>query len=286
MKTVAFVTCSTKPALAPDDLLAAQQLASSGVHVVAQPWDASADWTRFDLVVLRSCWNYHLHPEAFSTWIEQCYQQQVPLCNDATLVKWNMHKSYLHELQMKGVAVPPTAWLNKGVSISLTALMDRHDWSEVVVKPAVSATAFQTMRVKRTDAENHQGEFDRLLADRDVLVQQFMPEVQTSGEWSLLFFDKKFSHAVLKRPKANDFRVQNDFGGTFQKSEPPSFAISQASNLLELVDAPLLYARVDGIVSNNQFLLMELELIEPVLFLNEDGQAPARFAEAIRARLS
>lgn len=286
MKSVAFVTCSTKPALAPDDSLAVQQLSNSGVHVVAQPWDAPADWTRFDLVVLRSCWNYHLHPEAFSTWIEQCHQKQVPLCNDATVVKWNMHKSYLHELQMKGVDVPPTTWLNKGVSISLTALMDRHDWSEVVVKPAVSATAFQTMRVKRTDAENHQGEFDRLLADRDVLVQQFMPEVQTSGEWSLLFFDKKFSHAVLKRPKANDFRVQNDFGGTFQKSEPPSFAISQASNLLELVDARLLYARVDGIVSNNQFLLMELELIEPVLFLNEDGQAPARFAGAIRARLS
>jgi len=105
--------------------------------------------------------------------------------------------------------------------------------------------------------------------------------VTTQGEWSLLFFNKQFSHGVLKKPKSDDFRVQNDFGGTAERTEVPLFVREQAEQWLKLIKEPLLYTRVDGVVSNGKFVLMELELIEPVLFLKEDEQAPVRFANEI-----
>jgi hypothetical protein len=115
----------------------------------------------------------------------------------------------------------------------------------------------------------------------DVLVQQFMTEVQDEGEWSLIFFDKKFSHAVLKRARVNDFRVQDNFGGTYAVLDPPQLALDQAHQILTLIPELLLYARVDGIISQNKFLLMELELIEPVLFLRESKTAIHNLVKAI-----
>jgi glutathione synthase/RimK-type ligase-like ATP-grasp enzyme len=280
-KKIAFVTCSTKPDFASDDLPVVSILRSKGIEMYPLPWDVESDqWNTFDLVVIRSCWNYHLHPEKFIQWLDQMESQKVKLFNSVKTVRWNLHKGYLQKLEQKGVPLPETIWLKKGTDANLSQLITEKNWEKVVVKPAISATAFNTFLVSLAEASQQQLKFAEQLQRADTLVQKFMPEVQQEGEWSLIFFDKKFSHAVIKRPKAKDFRVQNDFGGTAELASPPPFALAQAQKILSLIDEPLLYTRVDGVVSNNQFLLMELELIEPMLFL-EEGNATSHFAAVI-----
>ncbi len=281
-KKIAFVTSSVKPDFAANDLHAVDSLKSTGTEVQPLPWDVdTAAWNSFDLVVIRSCWNYHLHPERFIKWIDQMEKQKVKMFNPLKIAKWNLHKSYLKNLESKGVSVPETIWLDKASEPNLTSIMNERNWEKAVVKPAISATAFNTFLVSKAEAGQQQQKFDGLLAKADMLVQKFMTEVQEQGEWSLIFFDKKFSHAVIKQPAAKDFRVQNDFGGTTTQAKPPAFALVQAKKILDLIDEPLLYARVDGVISENQFFLMELELIEPMLFLEQENGSARTFANAM-----
>ncbi len=281
-KRIAFVTSSVKPDFATNDLHVVNSLRSSGAEVLPLPWDIeTTEWDSFDLVVIRSCWNYHLHPEKFIKWIDSMEKKKVKMLNPLKIARWNLHKGYLNELQLKGIALPETIWLNKGSVADLSLLMNERKWSKAVVKPAISATAFNTLLVSNEDAWEQQKKFEEFLAQADMLVQKFMPEVQSQGEWSIIFFDKKFSHSVIKLPVAKDFRVQNDFGGIATPATPPEFAIEQAKKIISLIEEPLLYARVDGVISENRFLLMELELIEPVLFLEQKNGSAKTFANAI-----
>lgn len=282
MKKIAFVTCSDKPDFAPDDRDVVSHLVARGALVHAIPWDSNFnEWQSFDKVVLRSCWNYHRHPEKFLTWLDHLDRQRVKLFNPVNTVRWNVHKSYLEKLSVEGVTIPKTAWLSKGSSHNLSVLLNERSWQKAVVKPAISATAYNTFLTTPERAQQHQSSLNALLAGGDILVQTFLPEVQQKGEWSLIFFDKKFSHAVLKRPREADFRVQDNFGGTTQVAEPPLKLVNQATKILTLIVEPLLYARVDGVEVEQQFLLMELELIEPVLFLTQSNEAAIRFANSI-----
>lgn len=281
-KRIAFVTSSVKPDFADDDIYVADCLTAAGTEVQPLPWDGDAtEWNSFDLVVIRSCWNYHHHPEKFIRWIDQMEEQKVNMFNPLKIARWNLHKGYLKDLGSKGVPLPETIWLGKGTEASLSSIMSKKSWDKAVVKPAISATAFNTFLVDRSEAEGKQAQFESLLKHADLLIQKFMEEVQTDGEWSLIFFNKTFSHAVIKRPAGKDFRVQNDFGGSATHTTPPPFVLTQAEHILTLIDEPLLYARVDGIVSNNKFLLMELELIEPMLFLEGGNGAARLFADAM-----
>jgi hypothetical protein len=148
----------------------------------------------------------------------------------------------------------------------------------------VSATAYRTVVTSADDTNEAQALADDLLRGPGVMVQEFMEEVSTRGEWSLVFFSGQFSHAVVKTPKAGDFRVQHDFGGSEHSAQPPDSVIQAASRAIAAVESVPLYARVDGVESGGQFLLMELELIEPVLFLKLAEGAADRFAEVIVAR--
>jgi len=197
------------------------------------------------------------------------------------VVRWNLHKKYLLELSQQGATLPPTLWVQQKSSIALSLILNENGWKRAVVKPAISATAHNTFVTTVEEAILHQKSFIEQVQQGDVLVQQFMTEVQDEGEWSLIFFDKKFSHAVLKRARVNDFRVQDNFGGTYAVLDPPQLALDQAHQILTLIPELLLYARVDGIISQNKFLLMELELIEPVLFLRESKTAIHNLVKAI-----
>jgi hypothetical protein len=281
-KRIAFVTSSTKPGFAGNDLPVVDLLKEGGTHVQPLPWDVdTAEWNSFDLVVIRSCWNYHHHPEKFIQWIDRMEKQKVKMFNPLKIARWNLHKGYLKDLEGKGVALPETIWLNKGTQAILASIMNEKKWDKAVVKPAISATAFNTFLVPKEEADQQQQKFEELLLQADMLVQKFMTEVLEQGEWSLIFFNKKFSHAVIKQPAEKDFRVQNDFGGSARPTEPPAFALAQAEKIIDLIDEPLLYARVDGVISEDRFLLMELELIEPMLFLETGNGSVKAFAETM-----
>ncbi|HYM60091.1 MAG TPA: hypothetical protein VEZ11_04290, partial [Thermoanaerobaculia bacterium] len=281
-RSVALVTWSGLTALTADDRLLAIELARRGIAVRAVVWDDPRfDWRAFDLVVLRSTWDYHLRPDEFARWIARMEAEGAPLRNRPQVIARNMHKGYLLELRDRGVPIVPTELIARGASVALPELFARNDWSRVVVKPAISATAFETIVVPAAEAHAAQRDLDRLLGVSDVLVQPFVEELANCGEWSFVFFAGAYSHAVLKRPRPGDFRVQNDFGGTAEALTPDETLIDQARAVVAANDAAALYARVDGVEIDGIFHLMELELIEPALFLGWDVNAPRRFADVI-----
>ena len=275
---IALVTWSGLPALAADDQLLRDALASRGATVAAAVWDdPSVDWCSFDLVTVRSTWDYHKRIGDFTSWLDRLERENVPLWNPAALLRRNTHKEYLADLVSRGVNVVPTVLLRRGADASLSEVLERQGWTHAVIKPAVSATAYRTHRI---DA-SADSEFRELVAEQDVLLQPFVREVVEEGEWSLIFFRGEFSHAVLKRARSGDFRVQNDFGGGWTPAEPTSVMIDEARAMIDAFASDWLYARVDGVMRGGHLMLMELEMTEPSLFLFADVEAPARFAEAL-----
>jgi glutathione synthase/RimK-type ligase-like ATP-grasp enzyme len=288
---VAFASCREYPGLTPGDRQAADALRQRGIEVAAEVWDAPPRAGRPDLVVVRSCWDYHLRPLEFLAWIRGLESGGVDLANAPDALRWNLDKRYLVELAREGVAVAPTEWLAAGSDVRMSELLARRGWDRAVVKPSISASSYRTHATGPEPAPADEKALKGLLRDGDVLVQEYLPEIPR-GEWSLIFLGGTLRFGVLKRAQAGDFRVQEEYGGTSEVAEVPREAARAAQELLDHCAqrapalADLLYARVDGVVRDGGFVLTELELIEPHLFLELVPGAPERFADAISARLS
>lgn len=284
MMRIGLVTYRGEPDLTPDDRLVAAELERSGARVEPLVWDDGAvAWSSFDRLVLRSCWDYHLRAAEFLAWVEAREAEGAALWNPPAVVRANAHKSYLRDLAAAGVPVLPTAWLPRGASVDLARLLAERGWSEAVVKPAVSASAYGTWRTSASRAREGQARLAELVERGDALIQPYAPEVAEPGEWSLVFFGGAYSHAVLKKPAPGDFRVQSELGGSEQAMEAPPVLVAQARSALDHVRGPWLYARVDGVARGGALVLLEMEMIEPHLFLARHPLAPARFAQAILA---
>ena len=286
MPRIALATSSKHPNLTEDERLLRAALADRGIQADPAVWnDPNRDWSPFAAVIIRCCWDYHLQPKEFLRWIEKLEFSNIPLFNPAALIRWNANKSYLWDLDSKGVLIVPTFWAEGNAHIDLRKKLQELGWDKAVVKPRISATAHRTQLVTIEDAAAAQPLFDDLRRGHGVMLQKFMESIAHEGEWSLIFFSGQFSHAIIKRPKPGDFRVQNDFGGTTKLADPPPHVLAGATRAVRAAD-PTLYARVDGIVDEGQFRLMELELIEPMLFLADHPEAPPSFANAIAAALT
>ena len=285
--TIGFVTCKELGGIVPDDRLIADELATRGVDVTAIAWDAVATPPPVDAFVIRSPWNYHLHPVAFTQWIERA-AALAPLYNDPAIVRWNAHKQYLFDLEAAGVNIAPTALCRVGEQHDLGAIMRERNWHEAVVKPAVSASSYMTAIVGATPhpalqidelksrfIEDGQAHLETILQTRDALVQPFMPEIFTRGERSLIYIDGAYSHCVQK-----DAFTTGPGGGHLADADPEERDIAERA-LATLALRPL-YARVD-LLRNAEGVehLMELELIDPELYMRYDTAAPKRFAETL-----
>ncbi len=252
MTRIALATCRDLPRLTPDDRILRDELLRYGFEVETALWNAEEiRWNSFDLVMIRSCWDYHLHCDRFLSWAEDLDRTGVTLWNPLPVVCWNAHKRYLRDLQAAGVAVVPTCWPTAGAE-TLSDIFRRTGWNEAVVKPAVSASAHQTWRVGRDEAVDHENELARALEQGEVMVQRYLPEITGQGEWSLIFLDGAFSHAALKLPKPGDFRVQPDFGGTVIRGEPSPSLIAVAEQAFpgqddgsEVVQRPSVFVHAD-----------------------------------------
>jgi len=282
MPGVAFATYRESPRLTDDDQLVADVLGQRGVDVWPVVWDAAdVDWDRFDRVIIRSTWDFHLEPEVYERWIRGFLRRPARLWNPPAVVLANLNKRYLIDLARQGVQVVPTVHVAAGGEQSLPSIIAGQGWAEVVIKPAVSASARGTWRSSAAAAGADADAFARQCRAQDMLVQLYCEEIASEGEWSIVFFDGEYSHAVLKTPASGDFRVQRHFGGTPVAAAPAPRVIEQASSILARIEGRLLYARVDGIERNGTFVLMELELNEPFLFLSLSDGAAVRFADAI-----
>ena len=283
LRRVSLVTCREHPDLPVDDRALLGELARLGIAATVSSWDDPAvPWRTFDAIVLRSTWDYHLRIDEFLRWIEARGAEGAALWNPASLLLWNTHKSYLRDLQGKGVPIVPTRFLpaDPGGPLDLLPILAEERWERAIVKPAVSGGAHRTHLVDRDTSSSLAG-VDPRLSEIDLLVQEYLPEIETSGEWSLVYIDGAFSHAVRKLPASGDFRVQTELGGTFRAAPPERAVLREADRVVGAVDSPWIYARVDGVESGGQFRLMELELVEPSLFLDAAPDAARRFAAAI-----
>ena len=278
---ILFATAPGIPALTQDDQIAADALQSRGFHVAPLVWSAAPDHMSPDAVVIRSCWDYHLHEDAFRAWIDRLESDGTRVINSPALVRWNLHKSYIAELQRQGVAVVPTVFVRNGDTRRLREIIDACGWREAVVKPAVSLSAWETWRVPLRDADAFEDRFVHLRTQGDVLVQEFLPAVSSAGEWSLMFFGQRFTHAVRKLPKNGDFRVQTEHGGSVALETPPQRLIDAAERVLHALPETPVYCRIDGVESGGAFTVMEVEAIDPVLFFALHPPAATHFAGEI-----
>ncbi len=285
-KRVALVTSQALAGLYEDDRLLVGALADIGIASAPAVWsDNSIDWTSFDALVIRSPWDYFERVAEFRAWLKARIAANALLCNSREILEWNFDKGYLQDLARAGVALVPTLCIAANDKADIPALARARGWDDIVVKPAIGGGGYRCLRFRLGDFDHYAGEIAKTLEDRGVLVQPFLPEIQTGGELSLLFFDGVFSHAVCKRPKAGDYRVQFQFGGTDEDVRVSDELVAQARNCIAHAPGPTVYARVDGVVRNGEFLLMELEIFEPLMFLARHSEAPGRFARAIEKRL-
>lgn len=282
MERIALVTYRENPKLADGEELLGEGLRRRGFGVSEIPWDESGvDWKDFDRVVLRASWDYHTRLSEFSDWLTKLKEAGVNFWNPIEVIKWNIDKHYLKELESGGIPIIPTVFIDRGQQYDLEKCVGQLEAETIVVKPTTGASAYGVRKFDKNDLISIGQSVDQLLRQSDVMVQRFMPQVLTVGEYSLIFFDKKYSHAALKKPAATDFRTQPHFGGSEGVVYPTVDLIKQAQRVVEAVDSPLLYARVDGIDDGGILRLMELELAEPYLFFEQEPQAANRFIEAM-----
>jgi glutathione synthase/RimK-type ligase-like ATP-grasp enzyme len=270
--------------LHPHDLPLSEALLDAGLEPVPEVWtDPSVDWSSYDAVLLRSIRDYQPRYVEFTGWLGQLDKAGVTLLNESALVRWNGDKRYLLELRERGVSIVPS---QVAAGPCLREVVAALNGQEIVIKPTVGSTALHLVRGTAGDDELSQT-LDDLPAGA-YLVQPFQPEIEAAGEWSLTFIDGEFDHAVVRCPGADDHRVDQPFGGTAERREPPVAVLGGAAAALAALDTklPPVYARVDGILAGGRFLLMELELIEPDLFLPTEATAVARLATAVATRLA
>ena len=252
-------------------------LVRAGFSVEARPWNDAGDVSGFDLVMPLVAWGYHLDPARWHGLLDRLERDSVPVLNPVPLLRWNSDKRYLAELGEKGIGVIPTLLVESLDDAALSLARERFG-EELVIKPPVSAAADGTHRISAGTPVPEQSN------GRPMLVQPFLPSVAMEGEYSIMVFGGAFSHAIVKRPKAGDYRVQPHLGGTEHPCPPPPGAIELALLALGAAPASAAYARVDMVRGDDgQLAVIELELIEPALWLQHSPDGGEAFVRAISA---
>lgn len=273
-----FLSMDSLDGYVSDDELAIGPLNELGWDVRTISWrDTSVDWNDLDLVIIRTAWDYQRDPAGFVDTLERIHSSNARLENPLDVVKWNLDKRYLRLLAEAGVSIVPTIWDAEYDRDSFDRWLDDLGTDEIIVKPTVSATAEHTYRLRSFEP----GLID-VFSGRAFMVQPFVPAIVSEGEYSLFYFSGLYSHTILKTPRAADFRVQEEHGGIITAVRAGDELLAAGGKVFEMIEPVPLYARVDLVRdAAGDYLLMELELIEPALYLRMDPLAPGRFAAAI-----
>lgn len=281
--TLGLLTCAAIPQLYEEEQDLLPSLIARGIDARPVVWSApETPIEELDLVVFRSTWDYFEHVSEFRALLVHLEKNDVSTVNAVSLVRWNLDKTYLLELAERGVRIVPTRYFQGSDPVDVARVLDEMDWSRAIIKPAISGGAYRTYRVDRTTVGEHEREASALCAGVGLLVQPYLEEIERDGEWSLLFFEGVFSHAVVKTAAPAEFRIQPQFGGRFRRADPPANVLAAAKQVLAALPEPPLYARVDGVVlPDRELYLMEVELIEPYLFLEACPEAAERYVDAL-----
>ena len=279
-----IVTCAKCRDLTANERPLLDHLAAAGANAEPLVWnDPSVNWGAFEGLLVRSIWDYHLHHDDFIAWLQRMDQLKIPVWNPVPVLRWNSHKFYLRDLADAGVTIAPTLFHRRGDTTGILRAKEM-GWADVVIKPAVSASGYRTHQFSLASPEAV-GRIHDAAAHGDYLVQPFLHGIRDAGELSLIYLHGHFSHAILKKPADGEFRVQAEYGGQAVPVSPSPDIIRAGEDILEKTGMPWLYARVDGLVDKDRFILMELELIEPDLFLEMKPGAHLDFVNGFLAKL-
>lgn len=259
-----------------------EALVELGLKVERTYWDdPTYDWSQTKAVVFRTIWDYFERFDEFWPWLEELKDTTI-LINPFNLIEWNIDKHYLQDLEQKGIRIVPTYFVNKGQWQSLDEICTLMDWKDVVIKPAISGAAFHTHKIVHSEIIKSEALFKQLVEDRDMLVQPYQKTITVMGEASLMVFNGTFTHAILKRAKPGDFRVQDDFGGTVHPYTASNDEIAFAEKVFAACNPVPAYGRADIIWDEQGTIyLSELEIVEPELWVRNHPEAAKPFAKGI-----
>ncbi len=259
-------------------------LKQRGLSMKSVVWnDDTINWKDFQIIILKSPWDYHENISLFYNWLDKIKSLGIKLLNPIEIIKWNSNKRYLKDISKSGLSIVKTIYLEKGSQLKTdNSLFKQLNSNKIVIKPCISASAKNTFVIEINDFTEKSKIINSLLLKEEYLVQPFVEEIINDGEWSFIFFNSKFSHSALKIPKQGDFRVQHSHGGSIKYPKPKSEIINQVKEYVRKFAQDTLYVRVDGIIRGELFYLMEIEMIEPYLFLDGKQERMEMYYNALK----
>lgn len=270
-----------------EDRLVYHALEQLGLKTLRLAWDDMFfDWSTTKAVLFRSTWDYFDRFDEFSKWLETV-SNQTQLLNSENIIRWNIDKHYLLDLQNNGIHIAESHFIEKGAKVTLEQLHHILNWDITVLKPCVSGAARHTYKLSSENLKTHEPIFQELIKEEAMMLQPFQHQIVIKGEISMMVFNGQFSHAILKQAKAGDFRVQDDFGGSVHNYQPTNKEVIFAERAVKACPELPIYARVDIFEDNDgQIALSELELIEPELWFRHHKEAAMSLAKGIKEKLT
>lgn len=265
-----------------EDMILQHALEKRSFTVTRINWDnPEFNWAETKYVIFRTPWDYFSRYSEFAPWLEKT-AGLTKFINPVDIIKWNIDKHYMLELQSAGINIPPTVFIEPSDQRSLAEITEELNWNEFILKPAISGGAWHTYRMNKDNIPEHEKIFKELIKERSMLVQEYQKSISEKGEVSYMVIGGSFTHAVLKKGKGADFRVQESFGGTIHDYSPSPEEIDFAQSVVAKSKKGIIYARIDVMWDNNDHLsLGELEVFEPALWLRRNPEAAEIFAEII-----
>lgn len=265
-----------------EDEMLIHALQQTQLKVCRVSWsNPNFDWHNTRAVLFKSTWDYYYQFKQFSAWLGQIKQHTI-MINPVEIIEWNLNKKYLIDLENKGIRIVDSIIIEQGKNVALDSFFQQFNTSDFVVKPLISGSARHTFKVTHNNITNTQLQFNQLIQHEGFIAQPFQQSIMSHGEISLMVIDGQFTHAVLKKSRAGDFRVQDEHGGTVHPYFASAEEIKFAEQTIAACNPKPMYARVDLIRNNkDQLVLMELELIEPELFFRFEQSATFKLADSV-----
>lgn len=270
-----------------EDRLVYHALEQIGLKTLRLAWDDMFfDWSTTKAVLFRSTWDYFDRFDEFSVWLEKA-SKETTLLNSEAIIRWNIDKHYLLDLEKNGVHIAESHFIEKNANVTLAQLHDILNWNDTVLKPCISGAARHTYKLNSENLNAHEAIFQELIQNEALMLQPFQHNIVSQGEVSMMVFNGVFTHAILKKAKPGDFRVQDDFGGSIQNYKPTENEINFAETSVRTCPELPIYARVDIFEDNDgKIALSELELIEPELWFRYNKSAALALARGVKEKLS
>lgn len=280
-RLVAYLVMDDMGDFVSDFHLSAAPMQALGWEVTTVPWRSSPDWDQYDAVYICTPWDYPQYADEFVQVLENIEASDAVLINPLPIVHWNLDKSYMKDVASRGDDIVPSSWYDGFRAEDVPGFFAGHSVDKVVIKPAIGGNAADTYVLSNPIGDDLLARLASTFADRRFFVQPFIENILTEGEYSLFFFNGRYSHTIVKIPAAGDFRVQEEHGGEIVATEPPDGLLEIGQRVFGHIEPLPVYGRGDWVRGpDGRFLLMELELIEPSLYLRTNPGSAARFAQA------